>query len=103
MRPAQAAAGCVVPMSAATTAARPARNRRIPASCPAKAGDARMTAGPLEGSRRLPGGLFHWGKRVGDSFTDEGNKRNPSGQVERAGTIARKIKAAPASRDVTQR
>src|SRR5438445_12561374 len=50
MSPAQAAAGCVVPMSAATTAARPARNRRIPASCPAKAGDAGKTTAALGGS-----------------------------------------------------
>src|SRR2546423_7194648 len=38
MRPAQAAAGCVVARSAATNAAIPVRNRLIPASTPAMAG-----------------------------------------------------------------
>src|SRR5438034_2605837 len=47
MRPAQAAAGCAVTMSAAATAARPARNPRIPASSPALSRDARYDAGWL--------------------------------------------------------
>src|SRR6266568_5455548 len=51
MRPAHAAAGCVVAMSAAATAAKPARNRRIPASSPALGRDAPMTPA---GARRFP-------------------------------------------------
>src|SRR5204863_2290453 len=45
MRPAQAAAGCVVSMSAAAIAAKPARNRRIPASSPALGRECSYDAG----------------------------------------------------------
>src|SRR2546425_3934887 len=62
MRPAQAAAGCVALMSAATTAARPARNRRMSASSPAKAGDAGKTTAALGGSPGYRMGYFTAGR-----------------------------------------
>src|SRR2546428_11613929 len=96
MRPAQAAAGCVALMSAATTAARPARNRRMSASSPAKAGDAGKTTAALGGSPGYRMGYFT-GERVGNSLTDERIRPILSVQLKRAVTIARRIRAPTAS------